>query len=148
MARDATTAVPMEQTFLLSSQRQEWVARASRTRHVEPRKLEDSRQGRPVRGGPQINVAIHGGICGAEWKVPCRRMAETGAAQRIWNDPDGFFCHDSPLCRRIFREAARPPWSDYVRLNRLAHATLVECDLHPRIKMMVADCMRGGGRCV
>jgi len=64
----------------------------------------------------------------------------------LWNEPDSLFCHDSPLYRRIFGEggaAARPPWADYVRLNRLAQAKLIERGLYPQVKLLVADCTWG-----
>lgn len=63
----------------------------------------------------------------------------------LWNEPDSLFFHDSPLYQRIFgdRIATRPPWAEYVRLNRLAHEELVERSLHPRVKMMVADTVWG-----
>jgi hypothetical protein len=64
----------------------------------------------------------------------------------LWNEPDGMFFHDSPLYGRIFGDrgaSARPPWAEYARLNRLAHAELVRRGLHPRVKMMVADTVWG-----
>ena len=64
----------------------------------------------------------------------------------LWNEPDGFFFHDSPLYRRIFGEqaaATKPPWQEYVRLNRLAHTELVVRGLYPAVKMLVADTVYG-----
>lgn len=64
----------------------------------------------------------------------------------LWNEPDGFFFHDSPLYRRIFGEPSakpRPPWQEYVRLNRLAHEELVARGLHPAVRLMVADTVYG-----
>jgi len=60
----------------------------------------------------------------------------------LWNEPDTLFFHDSPLYRRIFDEklmSTRPPWSDYVRLNRLAYAELAARGHYPGMKLLVAD---------
>lgn len=64
----------------------------------------------------------------------------------LWNEPDGLFYHDSPLYRRIFGEEARttkPPWAEYVRLNRLAYDGLLERGLHSKLKLLVADTVWG-----
>ena len=64
----------------------------------------------------------------------------------LWNEPDSLFFHDSPLYRRIFGEqcaTTKPPWSEYVRLNRLAHTELARRGRHPAVKLMVADTVWG-----
>lgn len=64
----------------------------------------------------------------------------------LWNEPDSLFFHDSPLYRSVFGEDSitkRPPWSEYVRLNRIAYEGLKERGLYPRTKMLVADTVWG-----
>lgn len=64
----------------------------------------------------------------------------------LWNEPDSLFWHDSPLYRRIFGADAaekKAPWSEYVRLNRLAHELLAEKGLAKQVRMMVADTVWG-----
>lgn len=64
----------------------------------------------------------------------------------LWNEPDSLFLHDSPLSRRVFGEkrlAERPPWSEYVRLNREACGLLHGHGLSDTTRLVVADTVWG-----
>ena len=64
----------------------------------------------------------------------------------LWNEPDTLFAHDSPLYRRLFGEESvttRAPWTEYVRLNRMAYAEMASSGLSAQVQLVVADTVWG-----
>ena len=64
----------------------------------------------------------------------------------LYNEPDSIYLHDSPLARAVFpadKFTNRPPFPEYVRLNRHFLGLLKEHGLYPAIRLAVADTVWG-----
>lgn len=80
-----------------------------------------------------------------------RRLRDTEGLRLVswvtlYNEPDSLYLHDSPLVRAVFpsdKFSNRPPFSEYVRLNRHFLALLKDHGLYPDIRLIVADTVWG-----